>query len=372
MDKLQRAEAKEILKSIFKIDRHNFKQKMMTAVMFYSGLTANGSNLFTPEDFSHLPGLEKTIKVTENLMYGNQLKKDMEQEKFKEQGLAKQPHADNYAHKYVDVQNGEEGLRAAVIAYLFGLGKEAWDVYTKTILSTEAGKEAHKQDITNKQEFEKNSQEKGKIVAAMIFLCNIAKNEHNFRTTILKQLLKNEKILDKDVVLGIANECLKDIGNNGWALKEGVKIAYAHRLENIKKFLSGQPMSDLDIKYEAQEAVRYLDLDSNTMGTKDNQIADAINASELQKANDKKASVQLAQGVLRPRHNIDVAFVAVDEKIKRRRGLYDPNATVASNSEKYNSGDTRIPPQSENNKTTDTLSVLPEGWALLTKEETRG
>ena len=108
-------------------------------------------------------------------------------------------------------------------------------------------------------------------------------------------------------------------------------------------------MTDLDIQYEAQEALRYLDLDSNTMGTKDNQIANAINARELQKANDKKASVQLAQGILRPRHNVDVAF-AVDEKIRRRRGLYAPNATVANNSEKFNSGDDRILPQLENNK----------------------
>ena len=287
MDKLQRAETKEVLKSIFKIDRHNFKQKMMTVVMFYSGLTANGSNLFTPEDFSHLPGLEKTIKVTENLMYGNQLKKDMEQEKFKDQGLAKQPHADNYAHKYVDVQNGEEGLRAAFIAYIAGLGKEGWDFVSKVA----AGQDIH----------------------------------------------------------SVIEDNIKDIENNGWALKEGVKIAYAHRLENIKKFLSGQPMTDLDIQYEAQEALRYLDLDSNTMGTKDNQIANAINARELQKANDKKASVQLAQGILRPRHNVDVAF-AVDEKIRRRRGLYAPNATVANNSEKFNSGDDRILPQLENNK----------------------
>ena len=97
MNKLQRAEAKEALKSIMKIDRHNFKQKMMTLIMLGSSITANGSTFFTQEDFRHLPGVEKTITVMENLVYGNQLKGDMEKGYVGE----KQAHADNFAHSIV-------------------------------------------------------------------------------------------------------------------------------------------------------------------------------------------------------------------------------------------------------------------------------
>ena len=301
MNKLQRAEAKEALKSIMKIDRHNFKQKMMTLIMLGSSITANGSTFFTQEDFRHLPGVEKTITVMENLVYGNQLKGDMEKGYVGE----KQAHADNFAHKYADIMNGEEGVRAAIIAYLVGLGKEGYDFVTKV---------AHGQDIN--------------------------------------------AVLDDNI---------KDIENNGWALKEGVKIAYQHRLQTLKNFLMGQPVSDLDIKLEAQEALRYLDLDSNTIGTKDNGLAKLIDKYDMHKANDKQASVQLAKGVLRPRHDVDAAFAALEEKIKRRRGLYDPNATVASNSEKYNSGDGRIPSQSENGS----KSILPKGWALIAKDKER-
>ena len=305
MDKLQRAETKAMLKSIMKIDRHNFKQKMMTLVMFASGITANGSNMFSAEDFEHLPGIEKTISVAKNLIYGNQLKVDMEQGRVGE----KQHHADNFAHKYADIMNGEEGLRAALIAYIAGLGKEAYDFVTK--------------------------------------------------------VAKGQNI--KDVI----EDNIKDIENNGWALKEGVKIAYKHRLETIKNLVSGQSMSDLDIKHEAQEALRYFDLDANSIGTKDNQLAGLINSYDAQKEYDQQASVKLAQGVLRPRHNVDAAFAVVEEKIKRRSGLYDPNATIASNSEKYKSGDVRIPPQSKELKTDNKQVDLPKGWSLLGKEESR-
>jgi hypothetical protein len=305
MDKLQRAEAKEMLKSVMKIDRHNFKRKMMTLVMFASGITANGSNFFSPEDFEHLPGIETTVKVAKNLIYGNQLKVDMEQGKVGD----KQHHADNFAHKYADIMNGEEGLRAAFIAYMAGLGKEAYDFVTK--------------------------------------------------------VAKGQNIND------VIEDNLKDIENNGWALKEGVKIAYKHRLETIKNLLSGQSMSDLDVRREAQEALRYFDLDSNSIGTKDNQLAGLIDSYDMQKANEKEISTAVLNGILRPRHNVDAAFAVLEEKIKRRKGLYDPNATVASNSEKYKSGDDRIPPQSEELKTDNKSVDLPKGWALLTKEEAR-
>lgn len=303
MDKLQKAEAKEMLKSVMKIDRHNYKQKLLTLIMLGSGLTANGSNLFTPDDFEHLPGIETPITVAKNLIYGNQLKKDMEQGKVGQ----KQHHADNFAHKYADVMNGEHGLRAALIAYIAGLGKEGYDFVTKV---------AAGQDI--------------------------------------------------NVVI---EDNLKDIENNGWALKEGVKIAYQHRLQTLKNLLSGQPMTDLDVKQEAQEALRYFDLDANTIGTKDNQLADLINSYDARIA-DKQANLELGQGVLRPRHNVDAAFAAVEEKIKRRRGLYDPNATVASNSEKFKSEGQRTPPTDEL-KTADSAVKLPEGWGLIAKEDAR-
>ena len=103
-------------------------------------------------------------------------------------------------------------------------------------------------------------------------------------------------------------------------------------------------MTDLDIKHEAQEAVRYLDLDSNTMGTKDNKLADAINARDMQRAQENN-KVDVNQGIPRVRHNLDAGTVALVEEIRRRLLAYAKNATVASNSEKYNSGDGRIPPQ---------------------------
>jgi hypothetical protein len=304
MNKLQRTEAKELLKSIMKIDRHNFKQKMMTLVMFASGLTANGSNLFTPDDFEHLPGIETPLAVAKNLIYGNQLKIDMERGKVGD----KQHHADNFAHKYADVMNGEQGVRAALIAYIAGLGKEGYDFVTKV---------AKGQDI-------------------------------------------NEVIEDN----------IKDIENNGWALKEGVKIAYKHRLQNLKDLLAGKSTSNLDIKHEAQEALRFFDLDANTIGTKDNQLADLINSYDLQKAKENQAAVSLAQGVLRPRHNVDAALTALTEKMRRRRGFDDPKVTVANNSEKFDL-EGRKPPKSEEVKVRNPQVNLPKDWALLTKDEER-
>ena len=128
-------------------------------------------------------------------------------------------------------------------------------------------------------------------------------------------------------------------------------------------------MTELDVKQEAQEALRYFDLDANAMGTKDNQLANLINSYDARNAG-KQANLELGQGVLRPRHNVDAAFAAVEEKIKRRRGLYDPNATVASNSEKFKSEDKHTPPTDEP-KTADSAIKLPEGWSLIAKEDSR-
>ena len=339
MDKLQFIENKEILKSILKIDRYSFKQKMMTAVMFFSGLTANGSNLFMPQDFKHAPGLEKITTVAENLIYGNQIKKDMEEGRLGQ----KQHCADNYAHKYADILNGEEGLRATIIAYIAGLVREGSDLLSKTAKNTKAVQQAYENYEKNNEQFEIDSADKGAAIAVILYLCRLDKNIQTLRMTMLKQLINNEPIFDKDVEAEIIKDGIKDMGNNTWGLAKGLKIAYTHRFENMVKFLLGQPTSDLDIKQEALESLRYLNLDANEIGTENNHLAELINARDLQKAQEQK-KIDINQGIPRVRHNLDAGTIALVEEMRRRLMAYVKNATVASNSEKYKSEDGRFPP----------------------------